>query len=209
MAPRPQGSSQGRTDSTMGSSHLPLPSSSTPDQGYPKGQDSEDHCSTSVPLLAISNMVVIDDRHVDGTTSALASLSAGNAQCAGRASSVLPGPSSGCPNFREEYSHSVNTYDLDVEDIDFLSNHVAGGTKVGYSCAFRQFKVFCVSVDADPYTCSPSVIVKYLRSKYERGASYSTIISPMCNFKVSCGLWGQTNWGTQTCVSGCKSNLQT
>ena len=64
---------------------------------------------------------------------------------------------------------------LDAQDIDFLSNHIASGTKKGYDCAFRQFVNFCTPLKVNPMTCAPAYIVKFLRAKYEKGASYSTV----------------------------------
>ena len=64
---------------------------------------------------------------------------------------------------------------LNNDDLEFLSHHIADSTSKGYNCAFKQFLDFCGPLKIDPYTCSPVCVVKFLRVKYENGASYSTV----------------------------------
>ena len=70
---------------------------------------------------------------------------------------------------------SKANHDLDQDDLDFLSNHLASETASGYGYVFRKFRIFCEQLFADPLTCPPSVIVKYLRYMSVSGAEYSTI----------------------------------
>ena len=64
---------------------------------------------------------------------------------------------------------------MDTNDLDFLSNHLAVGTKSGYGYVFKQFASFCSKIEADPFTCPPTVVVKYIRHLYETGSAYSTV----------------------------------
>ena len=64
---------------------------------------------------------------------------------------------------------------LDLEDIEFLSNHLAPGTKAGYGCAFNLFSSFCQGLNENPFSCGPHVLVKYIREMYNSGAEYSTV----------------------------------
>lgn len=70
---------------------------------------------------------------------------------------------------------SKANHDLDHDDLEFLSNHLASETASGYGYVFRKFRIFCEQLLADPLTCPPSVIVKYLRYMSESGAEYSTV----------------------------------
>ena len=70
---------------------------------------------------------------------------------------------------------------MTVSDLEFLSHHLSTGTKNGYGYAFNKFVKFCSNLSADPFTCTPVVLVKYIRFLFEEGASYSTV-----NFHRSC-----------------------
>ena len=88
---------------------------------------------------------------------------------------MLPGPSGGRAHFWGHYRHTVGHSDLDGEDMDFLAGHLAVDTASGYGYAFNHFKTFCEDKNVDPFTCSPSVVIKYIRFKFNEGYSYSTI----------------------------------
>ena len=103
---------------------------------------------------------------------------------------MLPGPSGSRSNFREAFNRSINSQDLN-KDLDFLAHHLSDGTTSGYGYAFRLFSTFCATLNADPLTCTPSIVIKYLRVKYEEGASYSTINLHKCAIsKVHAGFNG-------------------
>ena len=56
--------------------------------------------------------------------------------------SALPGPPDSCP--RQVSSHSLrDEAELDKGDLEFLSHHLAVGTRKGYSGAFAKFSAFC------------------------------------------------------------------
>ena len=64
---------------------------------------------------------------------------------------------------------------LNQEDHDFLSHHISGGTRGNYGRAWIHFCKFCAELNVDPETCSPAVLVKYVRDQFETGASYSSV----------------------------------
>lgn len=57
----------------------------------------------------------------------------------------------------------------------FLSNHLSVGTQTGYKYAFGKFSSFCTENNYCPKSCSPEVIVYYLKKLFDDGSSYSTI----------------------------------
>ena len=64
---------------------------------------------------------------------------------------------------------------MEEADLDFLSNHPASGTASGYGYSFRRFRLFCEHLQADPLTCLPAIVLKYVRHLYETGAKYGTV----------------------------------
>ena len=54
------------------------------------------------------------------------------------------------------------------------------GTSKGYAYSFKHFAEFCSERNLNPYTCHPSIIVKFIRLKHESGASYSSINLAKC-----------------------------
>merc|ERR1712082_203340 len=47
--------------------------------------------------------------------------------------------------------------------------------KLGYGYSFRRFRLFCKRLQADPLTCTPAIVVKYVRHLHEEGAEWSTV----------------------------------
>ena len=45
--------------------------------------------------------------------------------------------------FGEHFGKSLASMDLDDDDIKFLSNHLASGSKTGYGYVFARFSAFC------------------------------------------------------------------
>ena len=70
-------------------------------------------------------------------------------------------------------SHSSNG--LDSDDLDFLSNHLSTGTRVGYGYVLKRFRIFCDTLHENPLTCGPAIVIKYIRKMYAEGAEYRTI----------------------------------
>ena len=59
--------------------------------------------------------------------------------------------------------------------MDFLSLHLASQTASGYEYTFRRFRFFCEQLQADPLTCAPVIIVKYIRHLFESVAQFNTV----------------------------------
>ena len=93
--------------------------------------------------------------------------------------SDLPAPLLGAPggssHFESAFGMTHSASGLDVDDLNFLSNHLSLGTQTGYGYVFKRFQNFCQSRGQDPFVCDPTIIVKYIRSLYDGGAAYSTV----------------------------------
>ena len=88
---------------------------------------------------------------------------------------ALPRASRGSTYFRSQ-SKLAHSKELLIEDDEnFLSHHLADNTSSGYGYTWRKFAIFCGEMSVDPFTCSPAVIVKYLRAMFEKGSQYRTI----------------------------------
>ena len=124
--------------------------------------------------MAVSPLVLASSGDVDGPTSTVAALQdmPGTSHLPQNA---IPGPSGGGIHFREEFTKSLASFELDEADVSFLTGHLADQSASSYFYAFEKFKIFCSHFHVDPYSCSPSYLVKFLRTKFESGASYSTI----------------------------------
>ena len=158
----------------MGRSDLLVPSGSPVEQGPPESEKGTNPCDTGSSSVALQSMVVANAGDDDGTTPSSSSLQFLH-NSNGGTSSAVPGSSSRSVHFREELGRSLAAHDLDDADLEFLTGHLADQSASGYSYAFGKFKLFCANFHVDPYTCPPSYLVKFLRTKYENGASYSTI----------------------------------
>ena len=88
---------------------------------------------------------------------------------------MFPRSIGGCSDQGVNFGAKLESEGFSPEDIKFLSNHISSGTQKGYKCAFKLFTNFCTPLGINPFTCAPSSIVKFLRGKYEEGASYSTV----------------------------------
>ena len=90
---------------------------------------------------------------------------------------------------------------LNQDDFDFLDHHISTNTKQKYSSAWQQFCTFCSGLNVQPITCSVAVIVKYIRHRFEEGASYSTMnVAKSAISKYHCFLPGNTPVGTDQLV---------
>jgi hypothetical protein len=150
------------------------PSASDP-QDTPDGREAEDLCPVGLPNVDDRSLVAIGGE-VDGEPApAPPLLQEGGVHASGSASEVFPGSSSGGSHFRKFFNQVQSDQGLDSQDLEFLSHHVADSTASGYGFAFQKFRDFCVNREIDPLSCSPASVVKFLRSIYEAGASYSTV----------------------------------
>ena len=90
---------------------------------------------------------------------------------------------------------------LNQDDFDFLDHHISTNTKQKYGSAWQQFCTFCSGLNVQPITCSVAVIVKYIRHRFEEGASYSTMnVAKSAISKYHCFLPGNTPVGTDQLV---------
>ena len=93
----------------------------------------------------------------------------------GRGDEGLPGPSRGFVAFRRNFAQTHSEYNLDEDDIDFLSHQISSGSASGYGYTWGKFTKFCSDLGVEPFSCSPIIIVKYLRQIFNEGAKYRTI----------------------------------
>ena len=166
---------QGRSSSQMGSSHLSIPSCAPSSEGSTENSGSEDQGGVGLSVLAISDVVAVGLRHDGGTHDVTPALQDSPGDDRRGSNTAVHGPSGGDTPFKQPYELSKLNSGLNLEDIDFLSNHLAPGTKAGYGCAFNLFRSFCQELNEDPFSCGPHVLVKYIRNMYNSGAEYSTI----------------------------------
>merc|ERR1711867_396644 len=171
----PSSCGPGHLDSALGPSLLPVPSCPSPPQGDQTGQGSEDQGYPGVPSVAFGRLVGLYDGDDDGATIEASTLQEDCEDPGQLSCEAIPGPSGGPTHFRQKFNLSRAQHDLDEEDLDFLSNHLASGTASGYGYSFRKFRLFCECFQADPLTCTSAVVVKYVRYLYEGGAKYSTV----------------------------------
>ena len=93
--------------------------------------------------------------------------------------------------FRQEYDLSHTNQGLSEEDFKFLLNHLAVGTSTGYGYTFKKFRTFCETFNADPLSCPPAIVVKYLHKLFEEGAQYRTVNYHMSTIsKFHCSIAG-------------------
>ena len=159
----------------LGQGHLSLPSSPSVVEGAAEGSDTENQSSSDMPTVANSSVVATGGRDACRTSHSSATLQGGTSETGPGSGSSLSGAPGRSAHFGHAYSLTHSSHGLDQDDLDFLSNHLAGGTKTGYGYIFNRFSGFCHEIGQDPFTCKPAVIVKYIRLLYEGGAAYSTV----------------------------------
>ena len=175
LVSRQECSGAGCPSSSLGQGHISVPSCSFAAEGDHENSTAADQGSVGVSSVADISMVATGIRDVGGTTVALAALQ----ECSNRgrrgANSAISGSLGSTAPFRREYGLSHASSGLDEEDLSFLSNHLAFGTKTGYGYIFKRFRTFCETLGHNPFTCAPTIIVKYIRTLYDSGAQYSTV----------------------------------
>ena len=159
----------------MGSCDLPVSSGSSPTKGDQEDTRPEDQGDPYLPTVAHSTVVGVVTGDDGGTSHVAATLQNHPANSRRHSDLSLPGSSGGTACYRQEFSLSKSSHDLDEADLDFLSKHLAPQTASGYGYTFRKFRLFCEQLQADPLTCAPAIVVKYLRHLFESGAEYSTV----------------------------------
>ena len=116
-------------------------------------------------------------------------------------SGIQYGPTSGGSHQGLPIIASDDSVVLNQDDYDFLDHHISTNTKQKYTSAWQQFCTFCTGLNVQPITCSVAVIVKYIRHRFEEGASYSTMnVAKSAISKYHCFLPGNTPVGTDQLV---------
>ena len=171
------GSGTGCPSESLGSDYLSLPTCTSPSQGDQEGEGGEDQSIADMPILADRPMVGSVGGHVSGASHGTTPLQDHNDPLQDKWDHSLPGSSGGTSSslFRQAFALSTASFDLDQNDIDFLSNHLSSGTALGYGYVFNLFKSFCETLQVSPLTCPPAVIVKYICKLTVSGAQYSTV----------------------------------
>ena len=159
----------------LGSCDLPVSSCSSPAKGDQEDKRPEGQGNPDLPTVAHSTVVGVVTEDDGGTSHGAATLQNNPANSRRHSDLSLPGSSGGTACYRQEFSLSKSSHDLDEADLDFLSKHLAPQTASGYGYIFRKFWLFCEQLQADPLTCAPAVVVKNLRQLFESGAEYSTV----------------------------------
>ena len=150
-------------DLPLGSSDLPVSSRPSPTKGDQEDKRPEGQGNSGLPAVAHSTVVGVAPGDDGGTSDVAATLQNYPANARRQSCRSLPGSSSGTACYRQEFSLSKPSHDLDEVDLDFLSKHLAPQTASGYGYIFKKFRLFCEQLQADPMTCAPAVVAKYLR----------------------------------------------
>ena len=175
LVPGPSGCGFRCPSSQLGQGHLSLSASPSVAEGVAEGTDTENQSSSDLSPVANSPVVASGGGDARGATSSSSTLQRDCDEAGPSSGSSLLRASGRSSHFRHVYSLTNSSHGLDKDDLDFLSNHLADGTKAGYGYIFNRFSGFCHEIGHDPFTCKPAVIVKYIRSLYEGGAAYSTV----------------------------------
>ena len=154
----------------MGQCHLSVSPSPTVAESSKTSQRAENFSNLGVPSVANSIMVVNGSGDVGRSTTPTPSFQEVPESCGRGSDTPISGPTSGSIHFGRSFTTTHSASNLDDADLEFLSNHLAAGTKSGYGYVFNLFSTFCSNLGVDPFTCPPAVIVKYIRRMYNNGA---------------------------------------
>ena len=150
-------------DSSLGPRQLPVPTNSPDHDKSPEDQDREDQSCHDPPQVAISDMVASSAGDVGGTSNGAATLQ-GDPDNDDRGHTAFPEPSRRSSRLPEELK-------------DFLSNHLSPATTSTYKSSTKKFELFCSNLCVEPWTCKPEIIVQFLHSLFQAGASHSAVNS--------------------------------
>ena len=175
LVPRQQGSGTGCIAPSLGQSHVSVSSSSTSPKSAKTCKRAGDRSHSDLPSVADVSLVGLGNGDDGGATTPPPPLQGGSESCGRGSGSSLPGSSSGSTHFERSFNVSQAALNLEDADLEFLSNHLSAGTKTGYGYVFRKFSSFCSNLHTDPFSCTPTVLVKYIRYLYENGAQYRTV----------------------------------
>ena len=112
-------------DLPLGSSDLPVSSRPSPTKGDQEDKRPEGQGNSDLPAVAHSTVVRVAPGDDGGTSDVAAPLQNYHANAKRQSCRSLPGSSGGTACYRQEFSLSKSSYDLDDADLDFLSKHLA------------------------------------------------------------------------------------
>ena len=189
---RPSSSREGCTSVPPGPCHIHVSTNSPDSQNVDQNQGGESDRPLDLSPLASIPLVGAGEEHGNSTTPSPPPSPVHNQDNQRGAHEGVPGPSSGSAHFRSNLAHTHAAHGLDQDDLDFLSHHIASGSASGYGYTWLKFSSFCSGLGVEPFTCSPIIIVKYIRHIFEKGAKYRTINHARCAIsKLHCGFDGK------------------
>ena len=175
LGPRSGSLREGCTTVQLGSNYVPFPSSPLDPQNFEQSEGGENRSNSCLSQMADLNVVASSPEYASETPPPPPSFSGNSDTCVRRANDSVPGATCGLSHFGENLSKSLHNYNLDVDDLDFLSNHISKGSASAYSYSWKKFVSFCNDLSVDPFSCPPAIIVKYIHSIFKAGAKYRTI----------------------------------
>ena len=175
MDVRPRGRRKGRTVVPLRHSDLHVPPHPPHPQDSLQDQGGESDRSLDRPPLASLPLVGAGEGHDDSPAPGPPPSQVHSQDQGGRANEGVPGPTNGLAGFRSNLAKTYEAHGLSEDDLEFLSHHISSGSASGYSYIWAKFSTFCSNLEVDPFSCSPIIILKFLRSMFDNGAKYRTI----------------------------------
>ena len=172
MVPGPSSSGTECSATQVGPSVIPLPSSPTHNEITAEDSAGETGGDHDCSQVAICPLVATFDRDANGSDIDIAQVQNNSRDESAQHNITLPGTSGGSTPPGPDLALSL-THEADLAD--FLSQHLAAGTRCGYRHAYARFKAFCSLNKLCPKSCKPEDIAKYLKLLCDNGASYNTI----------------------------------
>ena len=191
MGARPPSSGEGCSPLQMGSPNLHFPPCSPHSQDCEQGEGGKNRSNSNLSPLANSNVVAISSESAVEAPPPPPPIQRDINPPLERANNSVPRASSGLSYFRQNMTKSMNPHELDSEVLDFISNHLSSGSAACYGYAWNKFASYCSDLSIDPFTCSPSTIVKYIHFNFSSGAQYRTLNNIRSTIsKFHCGFSG-------------------
>ena len=159
----------------VGPHHIHLPSSPPDPQDPEQGKAGQGGGDLNLSFLAHSPVVAPGSEPACEQTPPPPPLQGHTDPCHRRADNCVSGASGGLSHFRENLIKSLNSHELDSEDLNFISNHLSTGSAASYGYSWKKFASFCSDLSIDPFSCPPSIIVKYIHLNFKSGAKYRTL----------------------------------
>lgn len=174
--PRPSSCSQRCSNQPMGPSVVSFPSGPSDYEVSAENTVGEVGGRDDRSSVAILNMVASTDQ-ADGEAIPEVAVLQNHSDNDGREShSPLPGPSGSCTSQGVGEERRILLLNSDDQSLQtFLSHHLTSGTSKTYKCSFAKFTKFCSNLGVSAVSCGPDIIVQYIKSLFDSGASYNTV----------------------------------